>query len=43
MCKLLVNRGCDPLVVDKFKKTAMSFAKAQNHFHVSDYLNMFKK
>lgn len=43
MCKLLVNRGCDPLVVDKFKKTAISFAKAQNHFHVSDYLNMFKK
>lgn len=43
MCKLLVNRGCDPLVVDKFKKTAMSFAKTQNHFHVSDYLSMFKK
>lgn len=43
MCKLLVNRGCDPLVVDKFKKTAMSFAKTNNHLHVSDYLNMFKK
>lgn len=43
MCKLLVNRGCDPLTVDKFKKTAISFARANNHYHVVDYLNMFKK
>mgnify|MGYP000879221368 CR=1 FL=1 len=43
MCKLLVNRGCDPLVVDKFKKSAINFAKTHNHHHVVDYLNMFKK
>jgi hypothetical protein len=43
MCKLLINRGCDPLVVDKFKKTAATLARTQSHYHVVDYLNMFKK
>jgi hypothetical protein len=43
MCKQLINRGCDPLVVDKGKKTATSTARASNHYHVVEYLNMFKK
>jgi hypothetical protein len=43
MCKQLINRGCDPLVADKYKKTAASVARAANHFHVVEYLNMFKK
>jgi ankyrin repeat protein len=43
MCKQLINRGCDPLIVDKFKKTAATWAKLHHHVHVVDYLNMFKK
>ena len=43
MCKQLINRGCDPLVVDKFKKTAATFARVNNHYHVLEYLNLFKK
>ncbi len=43
MCKQLINRGCDPLVTDKFKKTASAIARASNHYHVVEYLNMFKK
>lgn len=31
------------MVVDKFKKTAASLARASNHHHVVEYLNLFKK
>ena len=43
MCKLLVNNGCNPLQVDKSKKTAAHFAKVSGHKHVVEYLNGFKK
>lgn len=43
MCKQLINRGCDPLHVDKLKKTPIAFAKANNHPHIVDYLSGFKK
>lgn len=43
MCKFLINRGCDPLTVDKSKKTAATVAKTHHFYHIVDYLNMFKK
>jgi len=43
MCKQLINRGCNPLHVDKLKKTAASFAKISNHHNIVDYLLTFKK
>ena len=43
MCKQLINRGCDPLKTDKFKKTAVNTAKLNNQLHIVEYLNTFKK
>ena len=43
MCKQLINRGCNPAAVDNKKKTASSFARANHHSHIVDYLSTFKK
>lgn len=29
--------------MDKFKKTAATFARTHNHYHVVEYLSLFKK
>ena len=42
MCKLLISHGVDVLHVDSKKRTALNFAKKNNHPAVVELLNSYK-